>query len=349
MALTLRKIGGALINPIGFGAMGLSDFYGATLVNPPVQILDAAYEKGCTHWDSADIYGDSELLIGKWYANFYEAERAINVHILRFERTGKRNEIFLASKFGFTPNGGRGDPEYVKQQCAKSLERFGVDYIDLYYQHRPDRNVPIEHTVAAMAELVKEGKVKYLGLSECTAKDLRRAHAVHPISAIQVEFSPLVLYIEDSKLAILQTARELGVTVVAYSPLAKGLITGQYTSPDDFEEGDFRKIVPKYSKENFPKILDLVDHLKAIASKHNATPGQVTLAWILAQGDDFVVIPGTKKIKYLDENLGAAKVKLSQEEVSAIRKLAEESDVSGTRYPAAGMALVLQGTPELSK
>ncbi|KAK0440638.1 NADP-dependent oxidoreductase domain-containing protein [Armillaria borealis] len=169
-----------------------------------------------------------------------------------------------------------------------------------------------------MAELVKEGKVKYLGLSECTAKDLRRAHAVHPISAIQVEFSPLVLYIQDPKLAILETARELGITVVTYS------------------------------KENFPKILGLVDHLKAIASKHNATPGQVTLAWILAQGDDFVVIPGTKKIKYLDENFGAAKVKLSQEEIAAIRKFAE-SDIPRTRYPEAAMALVLQGTPELSK
>ncbi|KAK0200332.1 NADP-dependent oxidoreductase domain-containing protein [Desarmillaria ectypa] len=332
MALTLRKIGGALINPIGFGAMGLSDFYGAVDSDEELQILDAAYEKGCKHWDSADVYGDSELLIGKW-----------------FKRTGKRNEIFLTSKFGITQNGGRGDPEYVKQQCAKSLERFGVDYIDLYYQHRPDRNVPIEHTVAAMAELVKYGKVKYLGLSECTAKDLRRAHAIHPISAIQFEFSPLVLDIEDPKFAILQTARELGITVVAYSPLARGLITGQYTSLDDFEEGDFRKTIPKYSKENFPKILDLVDHLKVIASKHNATPGQVTLAWILAQGDDFVVIPGTKKIKYLEENLGAAKVKLSQEEIAAIRKLAEESDIPGTRYSAAGMASVLQATPELSK
>ncbi|KAK0187238.1 NADP-dependent oxidoreductase domain-containing protein [Armillaria mellea] len=324
MALTVRKIGGALINPIGFGAMGLSGFYGT--------ILDAAYEKSCRHWDSADVYSDSEFLLGKW-----------------FKRTGKRSEIFLTSKFGITPNGPRGDPEYVKEQCAKSLEHFGVDYIDLYYQHRPDPNIPIEHTVAAMAELVKEGKVKYLGLSECTAKDLRRAHAVHPISAIQVEFSLLVLYIEDSKLAILKTARELGVTVVAYSPLARGLITGQYKSPDDFEEGDFRKTIPKYSKENFPKILNLVDRLKAIASKHNATPGQVTLAWILAQGDDFVVIPGTKKIKYLEENLGAAKVKLSQDEIIAIRKLAEESDVPGTRYSVAGMSSVLQGTPELSK
>ncbi|KAK0486611.1 NADP-dependent oxidoreductase domain-containing protein [Armillaria novae-zelandiae] len=326
MALTPRKIGGTLINPIGFGAMGLSVLYGA--------ILDAAYEKGCRHWDSADVYSDSELLLGKW-----------------FKRTGKRSEIFLTSKFGITMNGPRGDPEYVKQQCAKSLERLGVDYIDLYYQHRPDRNVPIEHTVAAMAELVKEGKVKYLGLSECTAKDLRRAHAVHPISAIQVEFSPLVLYIEEPKLAILKTARELGITVVAYSPLARGLITGQYKSPDDFEEGDFRRTIPKcvLSSRELPKILDLVDHLKAIGSKHNATPGQVTLAWILAQGDDFFVIPGTKKIKYLEENLGAAKVKLSQEEIIAIRKLAEESDVPGARYSAAGMSSVLQDTPELSK
>ncbi|KAK0486604.1 NADP-dependent oxidoreductase domain-containing protein [Armillaria novae-zelandiae] len=310
MALWSRKSATALVNPIGFGAMGLSSFYGSVDSDEErFKILDAAYDKGCMHWDSSNVYGDSELLIGK-------CERY------------KRNEIFLTSKFGITPNGPRSDPEYVKEQCAISLRRFGVDCIDLYYQHRPDPNVPIEYTVAAMAELVKEGKVKYLGLSECTAKDLRRAHAVHPISAIQVEFSPLV---------------------VAYSPLARGLITGQYKSPDDFEEGDFRKTIPKYSKENFPKILNLVDRLKAIASKHNATPGQVTLAWILAQGDDFVVIPGTKKIKYLEENLGAAKVKLNQEEITAIRKLAEESDIPGERYAAAAMAAVLQGTPELSK
>ncbi|KAK0440624.1 NADP-dependent oxidoreductase domain-containing protein [Armillaria borealis] len=333
MSLPPRKIGDALINPIGFGAMGLSSYYGSVDSDKErFKILDAAYEKGCRHWDSSNLYGDSELLIGKW-----------------LKRTGKRNEIFLTSKFGITPTGGRGDPEYVKEQCSKSLERFGVDYIDLYYQHRPDRNVPIEHTVTAMAQLVKEEKVKYLGLSECTAKDIRRAHAVHPISAIQVEFSPLVLDVEDPKLAILQTARELGITVVAYSPLAKGLITGQYTSPDDFEEDDFRKTIPKYSKENFPKIFNLVDHLKAIASKHNATSGQVTLAWILAQGDDFVVIPGTKKIKYLEENLGAANVKLSQEEIAAIRKLSEESDIPGERYGAGAMEFVLQGTPELSK
>ncbi|KAK0234588.1 NADP-dependent oxidoreductase domain-containing protein [Armillaria nabsnona] len=313
--------------------MGLSSYYGSVDSDEErFKILDAAYQKGCRHWDSSNLYGDSELLLGKW-----------------FKRTGKRNEVFLTSKFGITPTGGRGDPEYVREQCSKSLERFGVDCIDLYYQHRPDRNVPIEHTVNAMAQLVKEGKVKYLGLSECTAKDIRRAHAIHPISAIQVEFSPLVLDIEDPKLAILQTARELGITVVAYSPLAKGLITGQYTSPDDFEEGDFRKTIPKYSKENFPKILNLVDHLKEIASKHNATPGQVTLAWILAQGNDFVVIPGTKKIKYLEENLGAAKVKLSQEEIAAIRKLSEESNIPGERYGAGAMEFVLQGTPELSK
>ncbi|KAK0218710.1 NADP-dependent oxidoreductase domain-containing protein [Armillaria fumosa] len=323
MTLPPRRIGNALVNPIGFGAMGLSSYYGSVDSDEErFRILDAAYEKGCRHWDSSNLYGDSELLIGKW-----------------FKRTSKRNEIFLASKFGITPTGGRGDPEYVKEQCAKSLERFGIDCIDLYYQHRPDRNVPIEHTVAAMAQLVKEGKVKYLGLSECTAKDIRRADAVHPISAIQVEFSPLVLDIEDPKLAILQTARELGITVVVYSPLAKGLIT----------EGDFRKTIPKYSKENFPKILDLVDHLKVIASKHSATPDQVTLAWILAQGNDFVVIPGTKRLKYLEEYLGAAKVKLSQEEIAAIRKLSEESDIPGERYGAGAMEFVLQGTPELSK
>ncbi|KAK0434540.1 NADP-dependent oxidoreductase domain-containing protein [Desarmillaria tabescens] len=304
----------ALINPIGFGAMGLSSFYGAVdsdeerFKATQSRFWNAAYEKGCRHWDSSNVYGDSELLIGKWYVSPPMEVGAI-----------------LST---------------VKEQCAKSLERFGVDYIDLYYQHRPDRNVPIEVT---MAELVKcssrEGKVKYLGLSECIAKDLRRAHA----------FSPLVLDIEDPKFAILQTARELGITVVAYSLLARGLITGQYKSPDDFEEGDFRKTIPKYSKENFPKILDLVEHLKVIASKHNATPGQVTLAWILAQGDDFVVIPGTKKIKYLEENLGAAKVQLSQGEIAAIRKLAEESDIPGARYGATGMAAVMQATPELPK
>ncbi|ESK95457.1 aldo-keto reductase [Moniliophthora roreri MCA 2997] len=333
MSMQPRKIGNALVHPIGFGAMGISRFYGK--VGPDEErfkVLDAALALGSNHWDSANIYGDSEELIGKW-----------------FKRTGKRNEIFLTSKFGGTPNGVRGEPEYVKEQCAKSLERFGVDYIDLYYAHRIDPKTPIELTVGAMAELVKEGKVKYLGLSECTATDLRRAHAVHPISAIQVEFSPLVLDIEDEQLAILKTARELGVTVVAYSPLARGLITGQYKSFDDFEEDDFRRTVPKYQPENFPKILDVVKRIQAIGDKHNATPGQITLAWILAQGDDFVVIPGTKKVKYLEENMGAASVKLSAEEIAAIRKISEESNIPGDRYGPNSMQHVLKQSPPLQK
>ncbi|KIK64240.1 hypothetical protein GYMLUDRAFT_40526 [Collybiopsis luxurians FD-317 M1] len=333
MPLPPRKIGNAQVHPIGFGAMGISAFYGKPEPDEErLKVLDAVYESGYTHWDSANVYGDSEILIGKW-----------------FKKTGKRGEIFLTSKFGFTPQGPRGDPEYVKEQCAKSLERFGVSYIDLYYQHRPDSKVPIEITVGAMAELVKEGKVKYLGLSECSADDLRRAHAVHPIAALQIEYSPLVLDIESDTTNLLKTARELGVTIVAYSPLARGLITGQYKSPDDFEKDDFRRTIPKYQTENFPKILNVVEKLKAVGEKHNATAGQVTLAWILAQGDDFVVIPGTKKIKYVNENMGAADVNLSSDEIAAVRKIAEESDIPGTRYSAAGMQIVLANTPPLPK
>jgi len=313
--------------------MGISAFYGKTESDEErLKVLDAVYASGCNHWDSANVYGDSEVLIGKW-----------------FKQTGKRNEIFLTSKFGITKEGPCGEPSYVKEQCAKSLERFGVEYIDLYYQHRPDAKVPIEITVGAMAELVKEGKVKYLGLSEVSAEDLRRAHAVHPISALQVEFSPLVLDIESSETELLKTARELGITIVAYSPLARGLITGQYKSPDDFEENDFRKTIPKYQAENFPKILDVVKQIESIGQKHNATAGQVTLAWILAQGDDFVVIPGTKKIKYVKENMGAADVKLSADEINAVRKISEESDIPGTRYAKSGMQVVLVKTPPLQK
>ncbi|KAJ6602385.1 NADP-dependent oxidoreductase domain-containing protein [Mycena vulgaris] len=333
MSIPTRKIGQALVSEIGFGAMGISSFYGAVESDEErFKVLDAAYAGGCRHWDTAHIYGDSEELLGKW-----------------FKRTGKRSEIFLATKFGITPSGPRSDPEFVKEQVATSLSRLGVDYIDLYYQHRIDPKTPIEVTVGAMAELVKEGKVKYLGLSECSAKALRRAHAVHPISALQIEYSPFVLDIEDPKVALLKTARELGVTIVAYSPLGRGLLTGQYKSPDDFEKGDFRHTVPKYSAENFPKILDVVSRLKAVGEKHKATSGQVCLAWILAQGDDFVVIPGTKKIKYLQENMSAAAIKLSTEEIAAVRQIAEESEIPGSRYNEARMAGLLLDSPELPK
>lgn len=207
-----RKIAESIVPPVSFGAMGLSQFYGPVGSDEErFQVLDAAHQLGCTHWDTSDLYADSEELIGKW-----------------FQRTGKRGDIFLASNFGFTDDGIRGDPEYVKHAAEKSLKTLGVDYIDLYYAHRVDSNVPIEYTVQAMAELVKEGKVKYLGLSECSARSLRRAHAVHPIAAIQVEVSPFCLDIFDPKLDLLRTARELGVKVVCYSPLGRGLLTGRF-------------------------------------------------------------------------------------------------------------------------
>ncbi|KAJ7080948.1 NADP-dependent oxidoreductase domain-containing protein [Mycena belliarum] len=335
MSIPTRKLGQApAVSEIGFGAMGISAFYGAIESDEErFKVLDAAYESGCRHWDTAHLYMDSEELLGKW-----------------FKRTGKRSEIFLATKFGVTTQYEvRSDPAFIREQVETSLSRLGVDYIDLYYQHRVDPKTPIEVVVGTMAELVKEGKVKYLGLSECSAKALRRAHAVHPISAVQIEYSPFALYIEDPKIALLETARELGVAIVAYSPLGRGLLTGQYKSQDQFDKDDSRRNIPKYSAENFPKILDVVSRLKDIGKKHGATAGQVTLAWILAQGPDFFVIPGTKKIKYLQENIGAAKIKLSADEVAAVRKIAEESEVPGERYPEFVMAGLLLDSPELPK
>uniref|UniRef100_A0A0W0G1W2 NADP-dependent oxidoreductase domain-containing protein n=1 Tax=Moniliophthora roreri TaxID=221103 RepID=A0A0W0G1W2_MONRR len=344
MSSPTRKIGGAKVNPIGFGAMGISVFYGAVGSDEErFKVLDAVYESGCNHWDTADLYGDSEELIGKWRVVFRRCPSVVSsCTCYRLKRTGKRSDIFLATKFAVTPNGIRGDAPYVKEAFERSLKKLGVDYVDL-----TDIKVPIEETVGAMAELVKEGKVKYLGLSECSPNSLRRAHAVHPIAAVQVEFSPLVLDIESSEYDLLKTARELGVTVVAYSPLARGIITGQIKSTDELEEDDFRRSIPKYSKENFPKILDIVNQLTEIGKKHNATPGQVTLAWILAQGDDFLVIPGTKKIKYVKENMGAANVKLSPEEVARIRKIAEDADkaIPDKRYMQFAMDMLNVETP----
>ncbi|EIW79887.1 Aldo keto reductase [Coniophora puteana RWD-64-598 SS2] len=333
MTFPTRKIGTDDVSAIGFGAMGISAYYGAFGSDEErFEILDAAYERGCRFWDTANIYGDSEDLIGKW-----------------FKRTGKRNDIFLATKFGIsreTARGVDGTPESCQRNFARSLERLGVDTIDLYYLHRPDSEVPIEETVAEMAKLVKAGKVKYLGLSECTANTLRRAHKVHPIAALQVEYSPFTLDIEG-ELNLLKTARELGVKVIAYSPLGRGLITGQYKSPDDFEADDFRRKIPRYSKENFPNILKLADGLKKVGDAHSATAGQVALAWLLAQGDDVIPIPGTKKIKYLNENLDAVNVKLTAEDVKEVRTYAEKTDhVNGLRYPEFGWKTLYQETPE---
>ncbi|KAJ7464314.1 NADP-dependent oxidoreductase domain-containing protein [Mycena galericulata] len=327
-----RKIGGASVPAIGFGVMGLSIAYGATESDEErLKVLDAAYTAGTTFWDTANIYGDSEDIIGKWFK--------LN--------PDKRSKIFLATKFGFTMTGIRGDPEYVKEQCNQSLKRLGVEYIDLYYQHRVDANTPIEKTVGAMAELVKEGKVKYLGLSECTAAGLRRAHAVHPIAALQIEFSPIVLEVEKAPLDLVKTARSLGTKIIAYSPLGRGFLTGQIKSIDDFDADDFRRTVPKFSAANLPKILALADKIGEVGKAHKATSGQTTLAWILAQGDDFFVIPGTKKIKYLNENAGAGSVRLSAKEVAEVRAAAEAADIPGDRYGAGFIDMLYVDSPPL--
>ncbi|KIJ16033.1 hypothetical protein PAXINDRAFT_168671 [Paxillus involutus ATCC 200175] len=317
------------VSAIGFGAMVLSAFYGETESDEErFKVLDTALSNGCTFWDTANIYGDSEALIGKW-----------------FKKTGKRDQIFLATKFGFvrdrpTNHGVDGSAKNVHESFNKSLGLLGVPYVDLFYLHRPDPEVPIEVTVGAMAELVKQGKVRYLGLSECSANTLRRAYAIHPIAALQVEYSPFTLDIEKND--VLKTARELGTKIIAYSPLGRGLLTGRFKSPDDFDADDFRRNIPKYSKENFPKILKLVEELANIGKEYDATAGQVALAWLLAQGDDVIPIPGTKKIKYLEENLAAARVHLSPETV-------QNAVFDGDRYPGPGMKLLFAETPAHTK
>ncbi|CAE6448287.1 unnamed protein product [Rhizoctonia solani] len=329
--LPTRRIGKDNVTAIGFGAMGIGGLdYGAPGDDETrFKVLDRLVELGCTNWDTADIYGDSEALLGKW-----------------FKRTGKRNQIFLASKFGITPERPNGSPQYMKQKLNQSLELLGVDTIDLYYVHRIDHTIPIETTISALAELVKDGKIRYIGLSEPSPTTLRRAHKVHPIAAIQVEYSPFVLDIEQ-KGHLLETARELGVAVVAYSPLGRGLLTGQITSNADIPDYDMRKRISKYSQANFPKILSLVNKFKEIGERYNATSGQVTLAFMLAQGDDIIPIPGTKKIKYAEENIGALKVKLTPEDIQAIRQVIIETEITGNQYPEAYMGWLYRDTPEL--
>jgi len=247
-----------------------------------------------------------------------------------------------------TPNGINGKPEYVRSSIEKSLKRLDVESVDLYYLHRADHTVPIEVTVKAMAELVKEGKVRYLGLSEISANTLRRAHAVHPIAAVQVEYSPFTLDIEDEKIGLLKACRELGVTVVAYSPLGRGLLTGTYKSNADIPADDWRKQIPRFSDSNFPNILKLVEGLKNIGSRHSATAGQISLAWVLAQGQDFIPIPGTTRITALKENVASADIQLTPEEIEGVRKVAKEADASqGNRYPPSMMGSLFADTPEL--
>ncbi|KAJ7193065.1 NADP-dependent oxidoreductase domain-containing protein [Mycena pura] len=324
-----RNIGNSTFAAIGFGAMGIAGFYGQVESDEErFKVLDAAHAAGCTFWDTADM----EELIGKW-----------------FKRTGKRADIFLATKFGFMADYSiNGSPEHVREAAASSLKKLGIETIDLYFLHRADPKIPIEKTVGAMAELVREGKVKHLGLSEVSAATLRRAHAVHPIAAVEVEYSPFMLDIEDPKVDLLNTARELGVKIVAYSPLGRGLLTGQYKSPDDFVPDDFRRMLPRYSAANFPNVLKIATALKAIGAKYGATAGQAALAWLLSQGDDVIPIPGTKKMKYLAENICARDFALSPADVQAVRDVAAAADAAqGARYPPGMQDLTFVETPAL--
>jgi hypothetical protein len=327
--------GGPKITALGYGCMGLSAFYGATRPESErLSVLDKCYELGEWNWDSADMYGDSEDLLGKWFA----------------ANPDKRKDIFLATKFAnkMLPNGTRtvdSSATYCKEACEKSLKRLGLPYVDLYYCHRLDGKTPIEQTVRAMAELKSEGKIKYLGLSECSSESLRRAYKVHPIHAVQIEYSPWSLDIESPQIDLLRTCRELGVAVVAYSPIGRGMLSGTFRSHDDLPENDFRRMHPRFSAENFPRNVQLVDKIAEIAKKKGVTPTQLTLAWLMAQGDDIIPIPGTTKIERIEENLGSLKVDISKDEEQEIRKICEEAEIHGGRYPEAFASSLFADTP----
>ncbi|RMJ23289.1 reductase [Aspergillus sp. HF37] len=345
MPLPKRTLGqdGPSVPAIGLGLGSLGGFYGpAGTLDEKVGVLERAHSAGVRFWDTADVYADSEEVIGEWVRRAASGNNTTTGKDSS-STTGngsKREDVFLATKFALQrqPDGRhsfRSDPEYVMAACENSLRRLGVDCIDLLYCHRVDGVTPIEKTVEAMVELKKQGKIRHLGLSEVSASTLRRAHAAHPISALQMEYSLFTLDIESPGSGILQTCRELGVTVVAYSPVGRGVLTGRFQSHADIPAGDLRRMLPKYSEENFPQVMQLVRGLEDAASAHGCTPAQVALAWLLAQGPDIVPIPGTKSGAKVDENAAAARIRLSEEEVQEIRALAERVDIKGTRYPAA--------------
>ncbi|RFU33741.1 hypothetical protein B7463_g2591, partial [Scytalidium lignicola] len=337
MSFPTRKLGsnGPEVTAIGFGLMGLSAFYGATESDEErFKVLDHLYNTGERFWDSANVYGDSEDLIGKWFNRNPE----------------KRKDIFLATKFGNLGGGlAKTDPGFVKESCAKSLQRLQTDYIDLYYVHRVNPSTPIELTIQAMVELKKEGKIKYLGLSEVSATTLKRAHAIHPIAAVEMEYSPFALEVEMPETNLLNTCKELGVAVVAYSPLGRGFLTGRYKSRDDFEEGDFRLNIPRFSVENFPKNVELVSNLSNFAARKCCTTSQLVLAWLLKQWDMVIPIPGTKRVKYYDENMGSLKVNLSEEEEKELRAMIEKVKIIGDRYPPGWSQTLFADTVPLQK